>query len=261
MVLSCCDLLTVFTNHPFTALVAMLWLTEKLSVYPRFLLIPHELLDIFIGFSLVALFVMNFDRYLTTHHPIFHRTSVTKGKLFILFTFLVIFETTVIAMSTNDFVISYQAGLLTFCMIFILPMLLINYKFFKIARKNHRNNGISPGIKKSFSWKNISSCLLAFPCLTLLSIPAFVYVGLRLTSKHEEITLDDGHIASHWFQTISSMNSTFNSLIFYWKDKTLHTEGMKVIKSIKICRRVKPCSLHINQTDNNGTYAERGNGV
>jgi hypothetical protein len=32
------------------------------------------------------------------------------------------------------------------------------------------------------------------------------------------------------------MNSTFNCLIFFWKNKILRTEGMKLIKSMKICR-------------------------
>ena len=34
MLLSCCDLLAVFTSNPLTALFAMLWLTGKLVVYP-----------------------------------------------------------------------------------------------------------------------------------------------------------------------------------------------------------------------------------
>jgi hypothetical protein len=35
------------------------------------------------------------------------------------------------------------------------------------------------------------------------------------------------------------MNSTCNCLIFFWKNKILRTEGMKVIKGMKICRRVQ----------------------
>ena len=151
MVLSCCDLLVVLTNHPFTGLVAMLWLTEKSNVFPGWLMILRVLSFMSIGSSLVALFVMNFDQYLATHCPIFHRTSVTKGNLLTLFTFLVIFEITVTAMSTNDFVISHQVCVLIICIIFIFPMLFINYKLLTIARKSRRNNQM----KKSFSLKNI----------------------------------------------------------------------------------------------------------
>ena len=62
MVLSCCDLLAVLFNHPLTA-VAMLRLTEKIEVYPGWLL--YALSNIFICFSLLALLVMSVDRYLT----------------------------------------------------------------------------------------------------------------------------------------------------------------------------------------------------
>ena len=82
MILSCCDLLVVLTLHPFTALVTMLWLTEKMNVYPGWLVISyHVLSNTFFGFSQLTLLVMSLDRYLATHYPIFHRTSVTKGKL------------------------------------------------------------------------------------------------------------------------------------------------------------------------------------
>ena len=236
MVLSCCDFLVVLTNHPFTALVTMLWLTEKIKVFPTRFLIPYGLLLIFICFSLLALLVMNVDRYLATHYPIIHRTSVTKGKLLALFTFSAIVEITVTAMSINDLVIPYQVGVFILCIIIVPPMLFINCKLLTVARKSRRNNEISPEMKKSFSFKNVSSCLLVVACLIVLSIPTFVHIGLRLTSKQTEFTLDNAQIAGLWAHTIASMNSTFNCLIFYWKNKTLRTEGMKVIKSMKICR-------------------------
>ncbi len=81
MTLSCCDLLVVLTNPPLTALIAMLWLTGKLDVRQSWVDMYLEITNIFVGFSLLAVLVMNFDRYLATYYPIFHRTSVTKRKL------------------------------------------------------------------------------------------------------------------------------------------------------------------------------------
>ena len=252
MVLSSCDLLAVLTNHPFTALTAMLWLTEKISVYPEWLMVLFLLSSRFVRISVLALFVMNVDRYLATHYPIFHRTSLTKGKVLTLFIVLVTAEITVAAMSTKNWVISYDAGLLIFLLFSVFPMLLINYKLLTVARKS-RNNRISPEMKKSFSLKNISTCLLAVACLLVLSIPSSVYIVLRQTSKETEFTLDDAELTILWARTIASMNSsTFNCLIFYWKNKALRTEGMKVIKSMKICRTLLSCSAHSGQADNNG---------
>ena len=241
MLLSCCDLIVVFTLHPFTALVTMLWLTEKMNVYPGWLVISHHVLpNTFFGFSLLALLVMSLDRYLATHYPIFHRTSVTKGKLLTLFAFLVFTVLIVRSMSVNNLVIPFEVGILIFLIIFILPMLFINYKLFTVARKSRKNNGISPDMKKSF--KKISSCLLVVACLSLMSIPSLVYIVLRQTSKETRFTLGNAQIAGLWAGTANSMNSTFKCLIFYWKNKTLRVEGMKVIKSMKICRSAQSSS-------------------
>ena len=237
-VLSCCDLLVALTSHPLTALAAILWLSEKTKVSPWWLVIFQAMADIFVGLSLLALLVMSFDRYLSTYYPVFHRISVTKRKLLTFFACLVSVEITVAVTSINDLVISYQVGILIFCVMFIPPMVFLNYKLFTAAGKMRRNNRISPEMKNFFSLKrSISSCLLVVACLIVLSIPTFAYIGLRLTSKEKEDTLDNATIAGFWTKTTGSMNSTFNCLIFYWKNKTLRGEGMKVIKGMKICRK------------------------
>jgi hypothetical protein len=176
---------------------------------------------------------MNFDRYLATYYPIFHRTSVTKGRLLTLLAILIIVGLTLALMNVNE-LISYYVLVLILGMILFPPMLFINYKLFTIARKSRRNNGISPEMKKSFSLKNISICLLAVACLAVLySIPLFVYIGVRITSK-DVFTLDNANIAVLWSDTLVPMNSTFNCLIFYWKNKILRMEGMKILKKLKL---------------------------
>jgi amino acid transporter len=182
---------------------------------------------------------MNFDRYLATSYPIFHRTSVTKRRLFTLLAILNILGVILIAMSSNDFVISYQVHMLIFCILLIPAMLFINYKLFQVVRKSRRNKRISPDMKKTFSLKNISSCLLVVACVVVVCIPECVYIGLRINSPETKNTLDNANVAGFWAITISLMNCTFNCLIFYWKNKVLRTEGLKVLKSMKICRRVQ----------------------
>ena len=239
MVLSCCDLLVVLTNHPLMALSAMLWLTRKLDVYPRWMDDSVHFTTVFVGSSLFALLVMNLDRYLATYYPIFHRTSVTKGKLLTLLATMIVVQLTLFLMSVNDFLIFYPVFVLIYFIIISPPMLFINYKLFTIARKSRRNNRIAPEIKKTLPLKHISSCLLAVACFVVLSVPAFVYIGLSIKLK-DSSTLNDADIAALWAKTIASMNSTFNCLIFYWKNKVLRTEGMKVIKSMRICRKSSP---------------------
>ena len=240
MVLSCCDLLAVLTNNPLTALISMSWLTGKLDVNARWPHISLASTGIFLEFSFFALLVMNFDRYLATSYPIFHRTSVTKGRLLTLLAILIIVEITLKVMSVNDFVMSYEVHTIIISILVIPAMLFINYKLFQVVRKSRKNKRISPGIKKTFSLKNISSCLLAVACVVVISIPWCVYIGLRINSPETAYTLDNANLAWMWARTIALMNCTFNCLIFYWKNKVLRTEGLKVLKSTKICRRVEP---------------------
>ena len=94
-------------------------------------------------------------------------------------------------------------------------------------------------MKKSFSFKNVSSCLLVVACLMSTYIPLFICFGLRLTSKETVNALGNAEIAALWLRTTGSMNSTFSSLIFYWKDEALRNEGMKVIGSMNVYRRVQ----------------------
>ena len=240
MVLSCCDLLAVLTNNPLTTLISMLWLTGKVDGNARWAHISLRSTNVFLGFSLFALLVMNFDRYLATYYLIFHRTSVTKRRLLILLAILIIVEITLTVMSVNDFVISYQGHILIISIIFFPAMLFFNYKLFLVVRKSRKKKRISPEMKKTFSLKNISSCLLAVACGVVASTPGCVYIGLRINSPETKDTLDNADLAGSWAITISLMNCTFNCLIFHWKNKVLRTEGLKVLKSMKICRRVEP---------------------
>ena len=169
---------------------------------------------------------------------------MTKQKLITIFGILIIFQICLASLLStpviSDFLRLYHVGLVIFIILYFPPMLFMNCKLFVVAEKFRRRKGKSPElIKKSFSLKKLSSRLLAVACFVMLTIPVYVYIGLRITSKEEEFTWDDVNLASLWSRTVSSMNSTFNCLIFYWKNKILRSEGMKVIKNIKIRRRVQ----------------------
>ena len=232
LTLSCCDLLTVLTNHSLMAVITMLWLTGKLNSFPDWVDISVNRTNFVLGFSLDALVVMSIDRYLAAFYPIFHRTSVTKGRLLTLLGMLILIEITLDVLCITH-VLFYQKCLLIFLVITIPPVLFINCKLFIIARKCRRSNVISPKTKNRLSLKNTSSCLLAIACFVVLSIPALIYIGLKTSLNTEKLNLDYADVVGMWSKTIASMNSTFNCLIFYWKSRTLRIQGMKIIKSLQ----------------------------
>ena len=235
MVLSCCDFVGVVANNPLVAINAMLLMTEKLDVNATWPHLVCKLTIIFPVSSLLALLVMNFERYLATFYPIFHRSSMSKRRLLALFAILIMIQAVLVALSANDSVIPFHVCALITFMFLTPPMLFINYKLFVFVRKSRRNREVSTKMKQVFSLKNISSCLLAVACFVTLSIPVFVYVGLTMKSTHAAFTLNSNAVLTGtWAMTIVSMNSTLNCLIFYWKNKVLRTEGLKVIKGIKL---------------------------
>ena len=237
MILSCCDLVAVLINNVWIAIVAMLLMTGKLEVNATWPHLVNGVTITFHAFSLLALLVMNFDRYLATSYPLFHRTSVTKKRLVTLLGILMIIEICMALMYLNKY-ISFKVSLIAFFVLVSIPMLFFNYKLFAVVRKARRDNRVARQDKRTFPMKNISSCLLAVACYVTLSIPPLVYVGLRMNYTQATLTLyHHVNLIGTWGFTIASMNPTFNCLIFYWKNKVLRTEGLKVMKSIRICRQ------------------------
>jgi hypothetical protein len=230
LVLSCLDLVTVITSHPVLVLQLVLWLNERHNLAAKMNIYLH-FTCVFLGFSLLALLVMNIERYLGVYYPIFHRTSVTRRRLLTLLAILFILPTKLIILSTNDLVISFPVALIIFIAIVYPPLVYINYKLFKISRKVRRNNIMSSEVKRKVNTKSISTCLLVVACLMLLTISSSWYLALSFVSRKS--TSKNVRLSFIWGNTIYTMNSTFNSLIFFWKNKVLRTEAIKLLKTLK----------------------------
>ena len=147
--------------------------------------------QMFLTFSFLALLVMNFDRYLATSYPLFHQTWVTKRKLLSLVAILISFEVTLMTVSVNNSIISFHVYALIFLIFLTPPMVFVNYKLFVVVRKSRRNRGTSSEIKKKTFWlRTVSSSLLVVACVSILSIPQYVYVGLRMQSSATSTNLN-----------------------------------------------------------------------
>ena len=133
----------------------MSWLTGKLDGNARWAYISLDSTNIFLVFSFFALLVMNFDRYLATSHPIFHRTSVTKGRLLTLLAILIIVEITLAVMTVNNFVISYQVHVLILFIPLIPAMLFINYSLMSVSSRQEKQKNFARAEKDVFFQKYI----------------------------------------------------------------------------------------------------------
>ena len=230
MVLSCFDLAAVITNHLQLLIYSIIWMTEEYEILHR-AYVYLDSTDMFLGFSLLALLVMNLDRYIAMTYPLFHRTSVTRQRLLFLLLIFLLFEVILTGISVNNLVISDQVATMIFATTVSPPLFFINWKLFFIARKMGKKNAASPELlKQTRNLKNISSCLLAVVCLVCLYLPMTIYIVLSITQGS---TSTNVKISWLWTKTIIATNSTFNCLIFFWKNNILRTEGKKIIKLLK----------------------------
>ena len=230
MVLSCLDFLTVVTNHSAILIYLISWLKEDYKLLFNWT-VYLNFVTVFYGFSFHVLLVMSIERYLEAYYPIFHRTSVTRHRLLTLLAILLIFHTTFYLMSTNDMIISWTLASIIFLIIVFLPLLYLNFKLFKISREVRRRNVTSPEKRTTLCLKSISSCLLVVVCLVILSISASVYFVFDISSESKHAS--NVRLSRVWVATIFTMNSTLNTLIFFWKNKILRTEGIKILKTLK----------------------------
>ena len=226
MVLPCFDLVAVVTNHPGILLYLISWLRKDYDLQKTTIYL--NISGVFLVLSLLALLVMNIERYLGAYYPIFHHTSVTRRKLLTLLVILLI-PSAVVYMISRYGVISYRMFFIIFMVLFVPPFIFVNFKLFAIARKLHRERAIAPEKRTAANFKNISTALWAVACLILLFFPHSLNIAFIRTEKSES-TIDLSYI---WTFTCVTMNCTFNSLIFFWKNKVLRTEGIKILKTLK----------------------------
>ena len=228
MVLSCFDLVSVATICPLLLLYLITWLVEDYDLLPKMRMYLY-LASVFVGFSFCALLVMSIERYLGAYYPIFHRTSVTRRILLTVLAIFLIAPTTLVIISVNDSIISVPVASIIFMVLFSPLFTFVNFKLFTVSRKVHQQRAISPENSKTIYLKNISSSLLAVACFALLSIANCIYIAFILSRK----STNTKELAFVVAIACANMNCTLNSLIFFWKNKVLRTEGIKILKTLK----------------------------
>ena len=230
MVLSCFDLVTMVTNYPGIFYYLISWLREDYDLLLR-VGVYLDFVSMFIGFSFYVLLVISIERYLGAYYPIFHRTSVTRRRLLTLLAIALTFYTTLHVISRNNVIISWKIVEIGYVSTVFTPLVFLNFKLFKISREVRRRNATSPEKITMIKRKSISTCLLIVASLVVLSIPTGVAIDVNTNADNEQAS--NVMLSNIWTVTIFTMNCTFNSLIFFWRNKVLRLEGIKILKTLK----------------------------
>ena len=193
-----------------------------------FMIIPFLL-------SLMTLAVMSIERYMSIVHPTKHRNMVTKRKITqILFGGFLFILVAIVALLFLESKMLY--GFVIICMALFLPIAIFVYVkiFFAIQKLNPPGNvgdtSAANGQNKRSFLKKIQaakSCFLAVGCF----LGCFV-AGICLLSSWSYV--DKVHFAAlrAWAGTVMNLNSSLNSIIFFWTRPLLRKETFKILKNI-----------------------------
>ena len=241
LVLSCADLAMVAITHPVLILSTILW---TMQIYHEEIKLTWVYTSTLLGsFSMFALLTLNIERFLALTYPFFHQTAVTKKRLLFFLAFLMIM---IVALSPFVAIFYGQTFGNILITVFVLSVLFaficINYKMFIIAKSKRKDERVSPTStatssnqgrkRRKLNFKNISTCSLAVACFFFCSFPQIVYSTTRLILKNTAYDSQQVLLFNIWSITFFSMNSTFNCLIFFWRNSILRREGMKIVKCL-----------------------------
>ena len=243
IVLSCFDLAVVSILQPQLILSTFLW---SMEMYHGKILATRLYMFILLeSFSMLALLTLNIERFLALKFPYFHQTAVTKGKLTLLLAGQIIVIVVLLLLyvfyeKTNV----YALLLITvFLLLSLFTLAFVNYKMLLIARSKRqdelrvapiglaKHNQEGPKTNKK-NLKNISTCSLVVGCFFACSVPKMIFTIYSSVTKSP--VNDRRDIILHiWASTFVCMNSTFNCLVFFWRNSILRREGMKILKCLR----------------------------
>lgn len=260
LVLACCDLAVVIITHPLIILSTMAWYFRK---YELFHTINLNVSAIFYGSSLISLLTMNIERYIALTYPFFHQRLVTRWRIITVLVTLEVLGLVQLILSYRDLVLPAEVAPASFLGILSFMLFFLNYKIFMIARRIRKNDERvvaslrqnqedhthtkNSALQSESTLKSTSACLFAVPCFFLCCFPGLLYNCIRLVSK-SLISPDIVFAWGLWASTFVSMNSTFNCLIFFWKNTTLQNAGKDLLKQVRFLFMRSPKVVAIKET-------------
>ncbi len=238
-VLSCFDLAVVAVIHPSLILATILWTVQN----DEGRIARTHVSVLLTGFSLISLLTLNFERFLALTYPFFHQTAVTKRRLVLFQAFWMIVIVSLSPMLYMDRKIYLNIVVAVFFSFLLFAFIFLNYKMFILAKSKRNDARVAPAAmsphqqrkKNRLNLKNVSTCSLAVGCFLICSFPKIIYSSLRSTSDtpRQERNI---WLFGLWSNSLVAMNSTFNCLIFFWRNSILRREGIKILKRFQSAR-------------------------
>ena len=239
VVLSCFDLSAVAVIHPVLILSTIMWSTNsygpEMDKTFRYICMPFQ------GFSMFALLTLSAERFFALNYPYYHQTVVTKRRLFFFLASVIAIFVAVLPLI--HLITIFRDIIIAVSVLLLLVMLVyFNYKMFMIAKSKQNSTAPSSSAvtsndterqkRSNIKFRTVSTCSLAVACFFICFSPQIVFrILLLITNIH--FSDQQLRLFAMWLNTVMATNSTFNCLIFFWKNSVLRREGMKVLKGLK----------------------------
>ncbi|XP_028405390.1 olfactory receptor 4M1-like isoform X2 [Dendronephthya gigantea] len=239
MMLSVNDFLVGLVSNVLFAVVLLEQYSSR-KIAPHLSTIHFCFLVFFSGCSLKTLVVMSWERYAAICHPLFHRTKVTRKRLMkcVILLWLAALISTILSKRFQAFfeyyIIPERLVFIILLMYFYVRIYLANlYSSKNIRSKNRINQGSDLALwngrrRKVMMNVNLAkSCFLAVISFVICYLPSTIAMMIKeKCGKEMQIMVEV------WATTLILLNSSLNSIVFFWRSKPLRKEVFAVISSI-----------------------------
>ena len=188
---------------------------------------------VFSGISACTLFIINIERYFAIIHPILHRIHFSKRRF--LLTWVLFWFLAVVGVVCRVYIPFFEVVIPVTLCITVFTSLFTYVAIYVVARKKMKRNDEES--RKHFmaflrELKMAKTYVLVVSLCFFCYLPTVVVFGIIFANivNNADKTLDSVVNAFDWTDTLASMNSTLNCLIFFWGNRELRKECSKILK-------------------------------
>ena len=238
MTQSIADLAVGFISLPLMSYVCMTQILGNADCLTQRIILVIASFSFFM--SPTALIAMSVDRYLSVVYPLKHRVMVTKKKIthFLAYGNLFMLAFTDVSVLKVKVLDAFHS---TYLLLFIILAIFVYTKIFITIRNKKRPGNVAENTTQNREnqrkflkeVKLVKSCFLAVASFLLCYLAGASLVAFQPYPNDTPNAV----LLKVWAGTASLLNSSLNSIMFFWTRPLLRSEAFKVLK--KTCRL--PC--------------------
>ena len=240
MVVSSVDLGVVTIVQPLFIILLIKDVQETSNCF--YVITQTTVAFLFTTMTTASLVMINMERYFSIVRPIFHRNTITKKRLLLIFGFVWFVG---LITYVPWFLTSNLAWIGTAVFIFLVcgTSFFVYLSIFLVARKKLRSIHLpsdSPSVQvtlaKFMAFSRELKLAKMYVLIVLISFCCYLPFGVVLVHefahRNNEWTEESRSGIMTWTLTLLFMNSTLNSSVFFWTNRELRKEGVNIIRKI-----------------------------